>query len=363
MSDLRFDVHEDVTKASTIASRFYGDPGVFAGVKERIFARSWQFVTWEDQVKVPGAVYPFTLLEGCLDEPLLFTRDRGDEVHCLSNVCTHRGNVVCEGAGTVNSLRCRYHGRRFGLDGGFEFMPEFGGVEGFPSAADDLPKVEWGKWSQFYFCRLAGGDLSLERMMAEVDRRCGFLPTHEFRHAPERGRDYLVKGNWALYVDNYLEGFHIPYIHAALNATLDYGSYRTELFEGGNLQLGVAGDAEEVFNLPVGHPDEGQRISAYYFWLFPNLMLNFYPWGLSVNVVRPVGPETTKVSFIPFVWKEELLGRGSGGDLDRVEREDEAVVELVQKGVKSRLYDRGRYSPEREKGVHQFHRLVAEAFE
>jgi choline monooxygenase len=89
-------------------------------------------------------------------------------------------------------------------------------------------------------------------------------------------------------------------------------------------------------------------------------MLNFYPWGLSVNVVRPLGPDFMKVSFIPYVWREELLGRGSGADLDRVEREDEAVVELVQRGVRSRFYDRGRFSPTREKNVWHFHRLLAE---
>ena len=356
-----FDVDPDVTKASTIPSRFYHSAEVFAEAKDKIFARSWQWVTWIDQVKVPGAVFPFTLLEGCLDEPLMFSRDRDDQIHCLSNVCTHRGNIVCEGAATLNSLRCRYHGRRFKLDGSFEFMPEFEDVAGFPCEADNLPAVGWGQWRQFLFTRLESGGISLETVMAEVERRCGFLPIEEFRHAPERGRDYLVKGNWALYVDNYLEGFHIPYIHAELNAALDYGSYRTEIFEGGNLQLGVAGDDEHCFDLPAGHPDEGQRIGAYYFWLFPNLMLNFYPWGLSINVVRPLAPDVTKVSFIPFVWREELIDHGAGGALDRVEREDEAVVELVQKGVRSRFYDRGRYSPMRENGVHQFHQLIAEA--
>jgi choline monooxygenase len=89
-------------------------------------------------------------------------------------------------------------------------------------------------------------------------------------------------------------------------------------------------------------------------------MLNFYPWGLSVNVVRPIAPDVTKVTFIPYVWRPELLGLGAGADLDRVEREDEAVVELVQKGLRSRYYDRGRFSPHRESGVHQFHRFLAE---
>lgn len=354
-----YEIVADVKDAWTLPSAFYHSLVEFEAAKDRIFASSWQFVTWEDQIKVPGSVYPFTLLPGCLDEPLLLSRDRDDKVRCLSNVCTHRGNLVCEGAGTVNSLRCRYHGRRFGLDGSFQSMPEFEGVSCFPGASDDLPEVESGKWRQFWFCRCAKAGQTLEAMMAEVERRVGFLPIETFRHAPDRGREYLVKGNWALYVDNYLEGFHIPYIHAALNATLDYGSYRTELFEGGNLQLGVAGDAEDCFELPMGHPDEGTRVAAYYFWLFPNLMLNFYPWGLSVNVLRPIAPDVTKVQFIPFVWREERLAYGAGADLDRVEREDEVVVELVQKGVRSRFYDRGRYSPEREKGVHQFHQMIA----
>jgi choline monooxygenase len=169
----------------------------------------------------------------------------------------------------------------------------------------------------------------------------------------------LVRGHWALYCDNYLEGFHIPFIHAGLNDAIDYGNYTTELFEGGTLQLAVAKGADDVFDLPKESPDYGQRISAYYYWLFPNTMFNFYPWGLSINVVRPLAKDLTKVSFYCYVWDASKLGRGAGGDLDRVEREDEAVVELVQKGVLSRFYDKGRYSPERETGTHHFHRMIA----
>jgi len=60
------------------------------------------------------------------------------------------------------------------------------------------------------------------------------------------------------------------------------------------------------------------------------------------------------------VWDEARRESGAGAGLDRVEREDEAIVEAVQRGVRSRLYERGRYSPAREGGVHHFHRLLAE---
>ncbi|MBS1707363.1 MAG: aromatic ring-hydroxylating dioxygenase subunit alpha [Armatimonadetes bacterium] len=358
----QFQVDADIASASTLPSAFYTDAAIFDAAKEKIFARTWQWATTLDHVRVPGQVFPFNLLEGCLDEPLLITRDMDDQVRCLSNVCTHRGNLVCDGAGVEKSLRCRYHGRRFGLDGNCSFMPEFEGVEGFPGVADNLPQIPVGLWRQFYFVNLAL-QITLEDQFTDVENRVGWMPIQDFAFAPSRARDYLVKAHWALYIDNYLEGFHIPYVHPALNDALDYGSYTTELLQHGNLQLGVAGEGEPSFDLPTSSPDHGRRIGAYYFWLFPNLMLNFYPWGLSVNVVRPLGPALTKVSFLPFVWDESKLDQGAGAALDRVEREDEAIVEAVQKGLRSRFYDRGRYSIKRECGVHQFHRMVAQAME
>jgi choline monooxygenase len=159
-------------------------------------------------------------------------------------------------------------------------------------------------------------------------------------------------------VDNYLEEFHIPFIHASLADTLDYSTYRTETFAWCNLQLGTTKDPAEAFALPAGHPDRGELVAAYYWWLFPNLMLNFYPWGLSVNLVQPLGPERTRVSFLSYVLDPAKRASGAGADLHRVEMEDEEVVEAVQKGVRSRLYHRGRYSPRREVGTHHFHTLL-----
>ncbi len=356
MSDLF--VHEEIAEASTLPSRFYKDPSVFDQVREKIFARSWQFIGDTDLVKVPGTVHPFTLLEGFLDEPMVLTRDMDDKIHLLSNVCTHRGMQVAEGSSNERFLRCRYHGRRFGLDGCFQHMPEFDGVCGFPTKADNLASVAFGTWSKLMFASV-NPLASLETVLAPVLDRVGWLPLDQFFPDPSRGREYMVRANWALYVDNYLEGFHIPFIHAALNEALDYGNYSTHPFEWGNLQLAVSKGGEAVFDLPKSSIDYGQKISAYYYWLFPNIMLNFYPWGLSVNVVRPLAPDLTKISFIPYVWDASKLGQGAGGDLDRVEREDEAVVELVQRGVRSRFYDKGRYSVAREQNVHQFHRLIA----
>lgn len=349
----------DIAAASTLPAAFYRDPDLYRRSLDRVFARSWQFVGDVDQVRVPGQVAPFTLLDGSLDEPLLLARDPQDRLHCLSNVCTHRGMLVCETPGVVPALRCRYHGRRFAHDGRFLSMPEFDGVDAFPSPSDDLPRVACATWGRFVFVSL-DPEVPFDALIAEIDRRVGSLPIDRVTLDPTRSRDYLVRAHWALYCDNYLEEFHIPYVHAGLSSVLDYDQYRTELFPLANLQLGIARGGDDTLALPPSSPDHGQAVAAYYFWLFPNLMLNVYPWGISVNVVKPLGVDRTRVSFLSYVWDPDRLDQGASASLDRVEREDEAVVESVQRGVRSRLYDRGRYSPRRERGVHHFHQLLAE---
>ncbi len=355
-------IDPDIRRARTLPSWVYTDPEVFCVQRERVFVPSWQLAAHSGALTAPGHLHPFTLLEGCLDEPLVFTRDERDQLHCLSNVCTHRGNLVCEAAGKAQVLRCRYHGRRFDLAGGFLSMPEFEGVEGFPSPADDLPRVELGVWNDFLFVSLRPA-LALDELLAPVTARCEWMPFDKAVLDPSRSRDYSVRAHWALYCENYLEGFHIPYVHHDLAAAIDYGSYRTELFTWSNVQIGAARSGEDCFTLPRSSPDHGQKVAAYYFWLFPNTMFNIYPWGVSVNIVKPLEIERTRVTFLAYVWDPERLDRGAGAALDPVEREDEAVVEAVQRGIRSRLYTRGRYSPERELGVHQFHRLLAECLE
>jgi choline monooxygenase len=355
---MKYNVHEDITQAWTLPGDYYSDEQTYQQGKESYFAKSWQFIGDIGLAKVPGQVFPFEFMPGLIEEPMVLTRDTNDKLHLISNVCTHRGMVVCEGAGNERFLRCRYHGRRFGLDGKFQHMPEFENVCNFPSDSDHLKGFPLEKWGLLLFTSL-GATLPFSEVFAPMLERLNWLPLNEFRHDPVNSRDYLVRSHWALYVDNYLEGFHIPFIHASLNEVLSYDDYHTELFEHGNLQLAESKGDEGVFDLPTSSPDYGKKISAYYYWFFPNMMFNFYPWGLSINIVKPMGIGLTKVSFIRYVWDESKISEGAGAELDRVEREDEQVVELVHKGLNSRVYTRGRFSPRREIGTHQFHRLLA----
>jgi choline monooxygenase len=355
----RFEIDADVARASTIDKAFYLDPEVYERTREQVFGRSWQWLGTLDDVAAPGSLAPRTLLPGLLDEPLLLARDAAGTLRCLSNVCTHRGNLLVAQACRADAIRCGYHARRFDLAGRMSFMPGFEGACNFPSAADHLPRLPFGDWHGHAFTSIAPRR-TLQETLHDIEQRLSWLPMAGFRADPSRSRDFEFDAHWALYVENYLEGLHIPFLHPGLTQTLDLSAYRYETFGHANLQLALARDGEAAFTPPPGSADHGRRIAAYYWWLFPNLMLNFYPWGLSLNLVQPLGPARTRVSFRAFVADAALLGTGAGGALDAVEMEDEAVVLAVQRGLRSRLYARGRYSPQHERGVHHFHRLLCE---
>lgn len=354
----KFSIHSDITKAETLPASFYQDKEVFEAIKELVFLKSWQWVGDKNLVQKPQSIYPFILLDGYLTEPMLLTKDDDEQISCLSNVCTHRGNIVGLNSGSAKKLTCMYHGRRFNLHGEFEFMPEFDETQDFPRPCDNLYKFPLRNWGPFLFAGL-NPTFDFNQIIDKMNERVGFLPLNEFTIVKDLSKDYFVNANWALYCDNYLEGFHVPFVHEDLNAVLDYGSYKTEVYQYCNLQIGYTDEANIVFDLPTNHIDYGKNVAAYYYWVFPNMMFNFYPWGLSINIVKPIDINRTKVSFISYVYDPKKLDKGAGSSLEKVEEEDEFVVENVQKGVRSSFYNAGRFSPTREQGVHHFHRLVA----
>jgi choline monooxygenase len=354
-----YQVDLDITRASTLPSTFYRDAAAYERAKERVFARSWQWIGDTEDVALPGSLSPREMLAGCLDEPLLLSRDAAGALRCLSNVCTHRGNLLVKTPCRAEQIRCGYHSRRFDLAGRMTFMPEFAAAKNFPAPSDHLPNVPFGLLGTQAFAAVNPA-APLDDFLGDIRARLAWLPLTEFRHDPSRDRSFDVAAHWALYVENYLEGLHIPFIHPALNQVLSVDGYDYELQRYANLQFARAREGELAFELPRSSPDFGERVAAYYYWVFPNLMLNFYPWGLSVNIVQPQGIARTRVLFRAYVRDESKLGGGAGTGLDQVEMEDEEVVQQVQRGVQSRFYDRGRYSPSKEQGVHHFHGLLCE---
>jgi len=348
-------VAADIRVAKTLPSKFYHDKSLFDSLLS-VF-NGWQYAAHDSELET-NTIVPLSHIESITGEPAIIVR--GDKVECLSNICTHRGMRLISQPCNKSTLQCEYHGRTFDLEGNMKHMPEFEQAIGFPSESDNLHKFAMDAWKGLHFI---SQEDTQQLPWDELNERFGFLDIESYVHDPSRDRDHSIAANWMLYVDNYLEGFHIPFVHPELNQTLDYSGYSTEVFEGGVLQIGKASEGDVKFDLPETHPDFGQEIAAYYLWMFPNMMFNFYPWGLSLNIVIPVSSEETRVLYRGYVKDAALAEKGAGSILDTVEIQDQNIIEEVHKSMHSKVYDRGRYSPTREQGVHHFHRIISKICE
>ncbi len=357
-------VTEDISRSSTLPSSFYYDCTIWKKLKEKVFVKNWLYLGDEKVLfDITINTYPLVLLEKYLDEPLVLVKEN-DEIRCFSNVCTHRGFIVTHHPSKNRKLVCAYHGRRFDLKGKFEFMPEFNEVKEFPRPCEDLHSLPLKRWSNFLFTSLAP-KASFEFINEQLEKRLGFLDIEQFVFAPEYSKTYNVQCHWALYIDNYLEGFHIPFVHPTLNNMIDYGSYDTLTEETMVLQIGYADKAaNETFVLPQDHVDFGKDVAAFYYWFYPNFMVNVYPWGMQLNIVKPISKDFTKVEFLYYIKDWDVWNRMKGDEIgEKTQQEDEWVVEGVQKGLKSRFYEDGRFSVARENGVHHFHLMLKKDIE
>ncbi|MGB6497477.1 MAG: SRPBCC family protein, partial [Candidatus Acidiferrum sp.] len=177
---------------------------------------------------------------------------------------------------------------------------------------------------------------------------------------------YVIDCNWKVYVDNYLEGYHIPIAHPGLMREIDYTQYRTDTFRYYSQQFAPirALKPDDVVERAYA-PGTGSLKEALYFWIFPNLMLNIYPDNISTNLIVPLSHDKTLTIFEWFFHDaksettRERIQRAIAFS-DEVQQEDIELCRAVQRGLRSSTYDRGRYSPKRENGVHHFHLLLAE---
>ncbi len=350
----KFSINPNITQAETLSSEFYENPEIFIDCKEKVFAPSWQFITHTSTFD-DHAIFPFSFLKGYIDEPLLLINNK-DVINCYSNVCTHRAHLVVSQPCTINKLRCPYHGRTYNLDGTFKSMPGFEDVKNFPMKKDNLKSIPILKWNNFIFASL-NPCIDITQVLNDIETRLPNFPFDELTHDENNSATWEIDAHWALYCENYLEGFHVPFVHKGLTKDIDVGTYKTQLLENGVLQIAEGEDTIEILKDPN---TPNRKIYGLYYWIFPNIMLNFYSWGVSVNIIEPISTEKTRVCFLSYSLASMEQPIGGGASLGRVELEDQSVVQSVQKGIKSRYYKRGRYSPAFEKGVHHFHGLLAD---
>ncbi|HTT11614.1 MAG TPA: aromatic ring-hydroxylating dioxygenase subunit alpha [Burkholderiaceae bacterium] len=331
--------------ALALPAHCYVDPAFHPFERDTVFAHSWQLVARAEQVARPGD-HVVAEIGGV---PLVIVRGDDDLLRALHNVCRHRAGPVatCDGT-SARSLTCRYHGWTYALDGTLRGAPEMGRAPEFDVASIRLPQAQVTQWRGLVFAALATAP-PFDALVADIDVRLPASLPLAFAHRAS----YDIACDWKVYVDNFLEGYHLPQVHPELNALLDYRSYTTELAAWFVLQSSPL----ERGNALYGAGD------ALYYWLYPNTMLNVLPGRLQTNRVLPLGTGRCRVEFDFFYAATDRTDRAGDSQFsDLVQQEDIAICEAVQRGLGSGSYVAGRLNPTRELGVWHFHELLRTSY-
>lgn len=357
---------EELARGRTLPSSWYLDPRIHELEQRELFGRAWQHCGRLEQVARPGDYFAAAVGR----EPVLVTRDLDGTLRAMSNVCRHRAGPVARGSGNRRSLQCAYHGWTYRLDGALHTAAEFEGVEEFDRANCRLPAMRAGSWGPLLFVNPAtsshdGEPRAFDPASLSLDALLGDIPreTEPYGYAKMqfyKRHEWVVECNWKVYVDNYLEGYHIPFVHPGLFKEIDYDHYRVLVSDWYSRQDSPIRKTESVYRRNLGAEESPQ---ALYYWIFPNLMLNLYPDNMQTNLIVPLGPERTLTI---FEWYFADPGRAgleqdfaqSFAFSESVQAEDIQICEDVQRGLRSATYARGRYSVKRENGVHHFHSLL-----
>ena len=368
---LHLEVNEQIECAQTLASKFYTDPTVSDVEKARIFLRTWQLVGTLSHncgelngVKRTIADPESFFTADVGGEPVIVVRDKQGVLRAFSNVCRHRAGPIALGSGCKNVLRCQYHGWTYTLDGRLIGTPDVEGVEFFDRSAMGMVPLRVDTWEQFIFVNFDVNAEPLAAVLGEIPAQARGFQFAGLQFAERR--DYVINCNWKVYVDNYLEGYHIPIAHPGLMREIDYANYRTDTYRYYSQQFAPirAMKSDESAGERFYAPGSGLQ-QALYFWIFPNLMLNIYPDNISTNLIVPISHDKTLTVFEWFFHDaasenvQERIKRAIAFS-DEVQQEDIGLCENVQRGLRSSTYDRGRYSVKRENGVHHFHMLLSE---
>ena len=334
--------------ATALPARFYTGEGTAAADQSAIFNRHWQYICHSSQIADEG---DYTVAElGQL--PVIVIRT-AEGIRGYHNVCRHRAGPLaqCSGKG-AKQLRCRYHGWTYNLDGSLRTATEMKDVADFDISTVRLPSLQVREFEGLVFAA-SENPPPFEEFIEGIAER---LAQSGYKLADLRFHQHLsydIDCNWKTYVDNYLEGYHVPHVHPELNKLLDYRSYVTTTTRWHSMQFSPLESGDDLY----GSGD------ALYYFLYPNTMLNILPGRLQTNRVLPLPNNRCRVEFDFFY----TASQGEQDDARRVrdlefsdvvQDEDIKICVDVQRGLDSGSYVAGRLNPLRENALHHFQELL-----
>jgi len=379
VSSKEFFVDPNIGRAESLPATAFVDPEFLDIELGTLFTQTWLLVPQENNAEKGTAPFTNSLEKmgarvafNLLGRPFFLQRGNQGGLNCFPNVCTHAWHPLVVSSSVGGVLICPQHGRQFDNEGRFISQLGFENVDRFPRESDhlrNLQVVEWGPWV------FVSTDLPLApfgEFVKDVQQSIPGIKLESLRRQRVEGEVREVDGNWKQHAWNYMDNFHIRFLHkgpGGLADAIDLSSYQTELYKFSALQWAYARDEENGFAhrfLADRFRDPknlSKRVFALWWFIFPNIALNFYPWGLSVNVYMPVPGKPDKTLFLWFQYaldEEKFQRRNMTWLSDQVDDEDIEAIRLVSNGAKSGFAPRGRFAPDEEIGPHWFHRLVYE---
>lgn len=340
-----------IERAETIPSTWYTRPEMQQIEREAIFSREWQLAGHISEIPEPGD----SLFKSIAGNPILIVRDKENEIRSFFNVCKHRGGPVAVKRGSTTVLQCRYHGWTYRLDGSLRGVPQWDRVDLFDKKDFGLTPVQAEIWQGLIFINIHEKPHPFSDVVQAISERISPTLLDDFKFHTRVS--YHINSNWKVYADNFLEGYHIPIVHPELAKLLDYRNYVTETEEYYSLQFSPFLDKDDD---NLYRAEDGE---AFYYFIYPNIMLNILPDRLQTNVVIPVDENRCIVEFQYYYGNPDKPGMDKiiAEDQtysDTVQQEDIEICEAVQKGLHSKAYDKGRFSVKRELGVYHFQSLI-----
>jgi phenylpropionate dioxygenase-like ring-hydroxylating dioxygenase large terminal subunit len=345
-----------LARGATLPFDWYTDPELLRLEQERIFRRAWQYAGHTGQVAEPGSF--FTASAGLM--PIVVTRTRDDELKGFVNVCRHRGHQVAQGAGERETLQCAYHAWTYGLDGKLRAAPRAEREPDFDPTELSLLPVQVDTWGPFMFVNPDADAPSLRETLGRLPELLAEVVDVDGLTFHHRSTSDL-ETNWKVACENFLECYHCATAHPTFSSVVDVSpdSYRLEAEGLFSSQFGPV----RATAAPSYSTGEVERSQFHFLW--PNLGINVFPGrtNLSIGPIAPTGAERT-ARFLDYFfgadvdesWIAELL------ELDaQVGREDTALVEGVQRGLRSGALDHGNLMVASEPLIQHFQRLTYDA--
>ena len=370
-----FFVDPDIRKAESLPDSAFNDPDFLQLELNTIFNRSWMLVPHGSTgnstslgglLSRPGSRVPFSLL----GKPLFLQRNSRKEINCFPNVCTHAWHPLVESASIGGSIVCPQHGREFDPDGKFVSHKGFENLENFPRESDNLRRLQVENWGPLVSVCLGEPLAPFKKILEKVKESIPGIDLDSLKYQAVANEVREVDGNWKQHAWNYMDNYHIRFVHkgpGGLSDAIDLETYTTELYEHSALQWAYARRREDGFDEQQvatrfrDPKNSDKRVLALWWFIFPNLTLNFYPWGLSVNQYLPADgrPDRTEFHWLQYSIDDAKFEQRNKIWLnDQVDAEDIEAISLVSKGAQSGFAPRGRFAPREELGPHWLHRLI-----